>query len=151
MSSESDVLAWPDGSVVDVESITHHAENARLLCSALDDGQVRTPDWVIAELAVVSKTAARMVLVIQQAEAYKRAAATALERKRANLTWDNRTFPATVQRSRVILGSQVEKDDYDAAVVAFEYARRVGNLLKDYTGRVQSIGKQVELTYRGGA
>lgn len=142
-------LVWPNGEIVDVESIEGYAEEARVVAtSPLEDGVIRTPDWVMGELANVSRHAARMVLVIHQAEALKRRAGTDLERARAKARVEHADLPPTQQTARIVLAVVEEKRAYDDAVVAFEYARRIGNLLSDYTGRVQSIGKQVELTYR---
>lgn len=146
---DADALTWPNGEVVDVESIEGYAEDARIVAtSPLEDGVIRTPDWVMGELANVSRHAARMVLVIHQAEAFKRRAATVLERARAQARVDHAELPPAQQTARIVLAVVEEKRAYDDAVVAFEYARRIGNLLSDYTGRVQSIGKQVELVYR---
>ncbi|MFF2631993.1 hypothetical protein ACFVR6_03830 [Microbacterium sp. NPDC058021] len=146
---DSDLLTWPNGELVDVESIEGYAEDARIVAtSPLEDGVIRTPDWVMGELANVSRHAARMVLVIHQAEAFKRRAATELERARARARVEHAGMPPAQQTARIVLAVLEEKRAYDDAVVAFEYARRIGNLLSDYTGRVQSIGKQVELVYR---
>lgn len=150
LEHEEPVLTWPDGVLVDVESIEAFAEEARqVAASPLDDGEIRTPDWVIGELSRVSQSAARMVLVIMNAEQFKRRAGTRLARAKASARWSSRRLSAPQQSAQVVMSTTVEQDEYDAAVAAFEYARRVGNLLKDYTGRVQSIGKQVELTYSG--
>ena len=149
MSVAEEPLVWPNGEVVDVESIEGYAEDARVVAmAATEDGVIRTPDWVMEELANVSRHAARMVVVIHQAEAFKRRAATELERARAAARVEHSGLPQTQQTARIALAVIDEKRAYDDAVVAFEYARRIGNLLSDYTGRVQSIGKQVELTYR---
>ncbi len=64
---------------------------------------------------------------------------------------EHRKLPPTLQTALVVIETADLQKEYDAAVAAFEYARRIGNLLKDYTGRIQSIGKQVELTYRSGS
>lgn len=162
MDAEAEVLVWPTGEPVDVESIRGYADDARVLASAHTedendgDSEIRTPDWVIQQLADVSRTAGRMTLVILNAETFKRQAATKLERAKAQSKWDHRDLPDAQRAARVILDTADEKDEYDLAVAAFEYARRIGNLLKDYTSRVQTIGRQVELTYigagrRGGA
>lgn len=142
-------ITWPNGTLVDVDTIHGYAEDARRVAmAALEDGVIRTPDWVIGALREVSEHAARMVLVILKAEEFKRRAATRLERARATARRANAALPGPQQSAAVVIATTAEKDAYDDAVTAFEYARRAGNLLKDYTGRVQSIGKQVELTYR---
>lgn len=147
---EDQQLVWPTGEPVDVDSIEGYAEDARVVAMApLEDGVIRTPDWVMDELADVSRQAGRMVFVIHQAEALKRRAGTELERARAVARVKYSTLPATQQTAKIALDVLDQKRAYDDAVVAFEYARRIGNLLSDYTGRVQSIGKQVELVYRG--
>lgn len=143
-------LLWPNGEVVDVESIEAYAEEARVVAHPLDDGQIRTPDWVIGALADASRWAARMVLIIENAETLKRFASADLADAKARAVLATAQYPAREQASRVRLATADEHRAYDRALVAFEKARRVGNLLKDYTGRVQSIGKQVELTYRFG-
>lgn len=142
------VLVWPTGEPVDVESVEAYAEEARQVAHPLDDGSIRTPEWVVEALADVSRWAARMVLVIENAETLKRLASAELADARAQAVLDVGEFPTREQSSRVRLATTKQRESYDRAVVAFEKARRVGNLLSDYTGRVQSIGKQVELTYR---
>lgn len=148
MSEELVPLTWPDGSFVELDAIRANTDAAQQVAECDPSDMIRTPDWVIGELQLVSHHAARMVVVIERAEAYKRRAATVLERARARARWENRAMPAAHLASHVVLVTADEKDDYDAAVIAFEYARRIGNLLKDYTGRVQSIGRLVESTYR---
>lgn len=148
--SGQEVMTWPNGEVVDVDSIEAYAEEARMVAHPLDENSIRTPDWVIASLADVSRWAARMVLIIENAETLKRLASAELADARAQAVLDTAEFPAREQSSRVRLATVEQRQAYDRAVVAFEKARRVGNLLSDYTGRVQSIGKQVELTYRHG-
>jgi hypothetical protein len=143
-------MTWPNGEVVDVDSIEAYAEEARMVAHPLDENSIRTPDWVIASLADVSRWAARMVLIIENAEALKRFASSDLAEAKARAVIEAAEFPAREQSSRVTLAVVEQRRAYDRAVVAFEKARRVGNLLSDYTGRVQSIGKQVELTYRHG-
>lgn len=145
MNSE---LTWPNGEPVDVDSIESYTEDARLIAHPLDDSTIRTPDWVIRELADVSKWAARMVKVIEMAEALKRETKSDLDEKRAQAVLDVAEYPSREQSARVTLATSDERHAYDRASVAFEKARRVGNLLVSHSGRVQSIGKQVELTYR---
>jgi hypothetical protein len=147
---DEELLVWPNGETVDVASIEGYADEARVLASALDDDNViRTPDWVISELRAVSQQAARMVLVILNAEKLKRQASKALARAKANARVRYAALPDAQQTARIVLATVEEQDAYDVALAAFEYARRMGNLLSDYTGRVQTIGKQVELTYTG--
>jgi len=149
-TDEVELLTWPNGGLVDAQSIEAYADEARALAaSPLDEQEIRTPDWVIGELAAVSRHAARMVLVILNAETFKRRAATRLARAKATARVKHQGLPAALATARIVLDTAAEQDEYDTAVAAFEYARRIGNLLKDYTGRVQSIGKQVELTYNG--
>lgn len=143
-------LTWPNGEVVDVASIEAYTEDARLIAHPLDDSTIRTPDWVIHELAEVSRWAARMVKVIEMAEALKRETKSEFDEKRAQAVIDAAEFPAREQSARVLLAVREERHAYDRAAVAFEKARRVGNLLVSHSGRVQSIGKQVELTYQHG-
>lgn len=143
-------LLWPNGEVVDVESIEAYTEEARVVAHPLDDGQIRTPDWVIGALADASRWAARMVLIIENAETLKRYASSDLADAKATAVLDTRGFPAREQASRVRLATLEERKAYDRSVVAFEKARRVGNLLANYTSALQSIGKQVELTYKFG-
>lgn len=145
-----ELLTWPNGEVVDAESIEAYADEARVVASArIDDGEIRTPDWVISELATVSRQAAVMVEVIANAERYKRQASTRLARAKATARVKYSRLVPTQQTARIVLDTVEEQDAYDVAVAAFEYARRIGNLLSDYTSRVQSIGKQIELTYLG--
>lgn len=147
---DESAIVWPSGEQVTVGSIRANADAAQRVCDAAweGDGSLRTPDWVVQELAAVSYHASRMVVVIARAEELKRRAATVLERARARARWENSGMPDKRLAAHVVMVTVEEKEAYDDAVVAFEYARRIGNLLKDYTGRVQSIGKQVELVYR---
>lgn len=150
-SLEVEVLTWPDGSLVDVESIRANTDAAQAVAETNpEDRTIRTPDWALAELARVSYHAARMVVVIARAEELKRSAATRLARAKANARLDVRTLPPAVQTARIVLTVTAEQDDYDVTVTAFEYARRIGNLLSDYTGRVQSMAKLVAITYQQG-
>lgn len=143
-------LVWPNGEIVDVESVEAYAEEARMIAHPLDDKSIRTPDWVIDSLADVSRWAARMVVVVENAEALKRLRSTDLAEAKARATLDAAQYPTREQASRVALAVIEERRAYDRAVVAFEKARRVGNLLSDYTSRLQTIGKQVEITFRHG-
>lgn len=145
---EEETLVWPGGALVDVESIEGYADEARVLASSvLEDGEIRTPDWCIAELAAVSTMAARMTLVILKAEAFKRQAGSRLARAKATARLKYSKLPPTLQTAHIVLDVAALQDEYDVAVAAFEYARRMGNLLSDYTSRVQTIGKQIELTW----
>lgn len=150
MSTDDEPLVWPDGSLVDVPSIEANAEKARLLAeSSLDESVIRTPDWVIAQLALVSNRAARMVLVIHNAEAFKRHASTELARAKARARLKHSGLPGPQQTAQIVIDTAAEQDAFDVAVTAFEYARRIGNLLKDYTGRVQTIGRMVDVSFAG--
>lgn len=145
-------LVWPDGQLVDFDSIEAFTEEARTVAHPLDDREIRTPDWAMSALAEVSRWSSRMIIVIAAAEELKRDASTTLAEKRAQAVIDTASFPVREQASRVQLAVIDERRAYDRAVVAFEKARRVGNLLADYTGRVQSIANLVKLTYtHGGA
>lgn len=151
LEHDDEMLVWPNGDEVTTASIEAYAEDSRRVAdTSLHAEAIRTPDWVIDELATVSTHAAKMLVVILNAETHKRRCATKLERAKANARWEHRNLPATLVPARVVLDTTAEKDEYDLAVAAFEFARRVGNLLKDYTSRVQTIGKQVEITYRHG-
>jgi hypothetical protein len=146
------VLVWPSGERVDFDSIEAYTEEARAIAHPLDDREIRTPDWAMQALAEVSRWSARMIIVIAAAEELKREASTELAEKKAQAVIDTAHFPAREQASRVLLKVIEERRAYDRAVIAFEKARRVGNLLSDYTGRVQSIANLVKLTYtQGGA
>lgn len=146
-----DILAWPDGTLVDVDSVRAHADAAQRVAETDPaDREIRTPDWALGELARVSFHAARMVVVIAHAEELKRRAATRLERAKATARVTYRQLPVAQQTARIVLATVEEKGEYDDAVVAFEYTRRIGNLLSDYTGRVQSMAKLVGITYQQG-
>lgn len=141
-------LVWPNGEVVTVESIEGYTEDARIVAHPLDDAAIRTPDWVIVQLADVSRWAARMPKLTAMAEALKKERKRELDEKRAQAVLDVAEHPTREHTARVTLAVVEERRAYDRAAVAFEEARRVGNLLSDYTSRLQTIGKQVELTYR---
>lgn len=147
--TEDAPLTWPTGDLVDLESIEGYTEDARKVAHPLDDSEIRTPDWVIEQLESVSRWASRMVLVIENAEILKRLAAADLADAKAQAVIDAAAFPAREQASRVVLATRDARRKYDASVVAFEKARRVGNLLTSYTGRLQSIAKQIEITFGG--
>lgn len=145
-----ELLTWPNGEQVDAASIEAYADEARVVASArIEADEIRTPDWVISELAKVSQHAALMVEVIMRAETLKRQASKRLARAKAEARVKYARLVPTQQTARIVLDTIEEQDEYDVAVAAFEYARRIGNLLSDYTSRVQTIGKQVELTYLG--
>lgn len=148
--AEQETLLWPTGEVVDFDSIEAYAEEARNVAHPLDERSIRTPDWVIEQLADVSRWAARMVLIIENAETLKRLASSDLADAKADAVIAAAEFPLRERASRVRIATREQHRTYDRAVIAFEKARRVGNLLSDYTSRLQSIGKQVEITYRHG-
>lgn len=145
-----DVLIWEDGTVIDVDSLDSYTEEARMVAHPLDSSSIRTPDWVISALADASTWAARMVAIIATAEEIKREKSAELADARAQAVIDTANYPVREQPSRVRLATVEERKAYDRSVVAFEKARRVGNLLANYTSALQSIGKQVEITYRHG-
>ncbi|QYF98485.1 hypothetical protein [Microbacterium sp. PAMC21962] len=151
MTAEVDVLTWPDGTLVDVESIRANTDAAQKVAETNPaDRSIRTPDWALDELTRVSYHAARMVVVIAHAEELKRTAATTLARAKATARIALKDLPAAHQTARIVLAVEVEQDAYDVAVTAFEYARRIGNLLSDYTSRVQSMAKLIDITYQQG-
>ncbi len=151
MTEQQEVLVWPTGDIVDIESIEGYTADARAVAHPLDENTILTPDEIVRQLAEVSKWAARMTTVIKNAEAHKRLSAAERDEARAQAVLDVAKFPAREHSARITLAIKEERRRYDAAVVAFEEARRVGNLLSDHTGRLQSIGKLVGLTYQGGA
>lgn len=145
-----DVLVWEDGTLIDVDTIEAFTEEARLVAHPLDGSTIRTPDSLIRDLDDASRWAARMVAIIATAEELKRQASGELGDAKAQAVIDMASYPVREQPSRVRLATVEQRKAYDRAVVAFEKARRVGNLLSDFTSRLQTIGKQVEITYRHG-
>lgn len=145
-----DVLVWEDGTLIDVDTLDAFAEEARMVAHPLDGSGIRTPDSVIRDLDDASRWASRMVAIIATAEEIKRQKSGDYQDARAQAVLDTAGFPVREQPSRVRLATVDARKEYDRAVVVFEKARRVGNLLSDYTTRLQSIGKQVEVTYRHG-
>lgn len=145
-----DVLVWEDGSLIDVDTLEAFTEEARLVAHPLDSKSIRTPDSVIHDLDDASRWAARMVAIIATAEELKRQASGELGDAKAQAVIDMAGYPVREQPSRVRLATVEQRKAYDRAVVAFEKARRVGNLLSDFTSRLQTIGRQVELTFRIG-
>ncbi|WP_295103156.1 hypothetical protein [uncultured Microbacterium sp.] len=145
-----DVLVWEDGTLIDADSLDAYTEEARMIAHPLDSASIRTPDWVIDALNDASRWAARMVAIIATAEEIKRQKSGEYQDARAQAVIDTAGYPAREQASRVRIATVAQRQEYDRAVVAFEKARRVGNLLSDYTSRLQSIGKQIEITYRHG-
>lgn len=151
MSTELGQLpTWPDGSVVDFESLEKYTEEAREVAHPLDTTTVRTPEWVVQSLLEVSIWHARMPLITAAAEELKRLASAELAEAKAQAVIDTAGFPAREQASRVRIATAEKHRAYDRAVVAFEKARRVGNLLSDYTSRLQTMARHVELSYRIG-
>ena len=147
---QGDVLVWEDGTLIDVETLDAFAEEARMVAHPLDGSGIRTPDSVIRDLDEASRWAARMVAIIATAEEIKRQKSGEYQDARAQAVIDTASYPAREQPSRVRLAKVAERQAYDRAVVVFEKARRVGNLLSDYTSRMQTIGKQVLATYQHG-
>lgn len=151
MTDEVEVYTWPDGTVVDFDSLELYTEEARSVAHPLDDSTIRTPEWVVETLLDVSRWHARMPIITAAAEELKRQASAELAEAKAYAVIEAAKFPAREQPSRVRLATLAEHRAYDRAVVAFEKARRVGNLLSDYTSRLQTMAKHIELTYRIGA
>lgn len=146
----TDVLTWPDGTTVDFESIEKFTEEARLVAHPLDTSTVRTPEWVVSSLLEVSVWHARMPLVTAAAEELKKQASRELSDAKDQAVLDMAGYPTREQGPRVRLATSEQRKAYDRAMVAFEKARRVGNLLSDYTSRLQTMAKHIELTYRFG-
>ncbi len=148
---EVEPLTWPTGEPVDIESIEGYTSDARSVAHPLDTNDVLTPDEVVRQLNEVSRWAERMVVVIKKAQAHMRLCSAERDEARAQAVIDVARFPERERSARVVLATKDERRMYDAAVVAYEEARRVGNLLKDHSMRLQSIGKLVGLTYQHGA
>lgn len=144
MSGE--VVTWPDGEVVDAETILRHVEAVRAVCAIteISDSTIVTPDRIVTELVRASQAAAHHLVVTTVAARLKRAAARALQDRRDDLT------AAGVTALQVRAQTRDEKRAYDEAVEAAEAARRAGNLLGDHTSRLQSIGKRVDAMYQQG-
>ncbi|MDF2916596.1 MAG: hypothetical protein K0S70_813 [Microbacterium sp.] len=148
MSAEA--LVWPTGEPVTVESIEGYTQDARSVAHPLDTRDVLTPDEVIRQLNEVSRWAERMVTVIKMAQAHMRLCSAERDEARAQAVLDVASHPAREHSARVTLATKNERRLYDAAVVAYEEARRAGNLLKEHSMRLQSIAKLVGLTYQQG-
>lgn len=143
-------LVWPTGEPVDIASIEGYTNDARSAAHPLDTNEVLTPDEVVRQLNEVSRWAQRMTRVIRMAQAHVRLCSAERDEARAQAVLDVAKYPAREQSARVTLATKEERRMYDAAVVAFEEARRVQNLLKEHSMRLQSIGKLVGLTYQHG-
>lgn len=144
---EVEPLLWPTGEPVDIESIEGYTQDARAAVHPLDDSSILTPDELVRQLADVSRWASRMTTVIKNAEAHKRLSAAEKDEARARAVLEVGQYPAREQSARISLAIAPERRTYDAAVVAFEEARRVGNMLSDHSSRLQSMAKLVRLTY----
>lgn len=144
---EVEPLLWPTGEPVDIESIEGYTQDARAAVHPLDDSSILTPDELVRQLAEVSRWASRMTTVIKNAEAHKRLSAAEKDEARARAVLEVGEYPAREQSARISLAIATERRTYDAAVVAFEEARRVGNMLSDHSSRLQSMAKLVRLTY----
>lgn len=125
---QGDVLVWEDGTLIDVDTLDAFTEEARMVAHPLDGNGIRTPDSVIRDLDDASRWAARMVAIIATAEELKRKASGELGDAKANAVLAVAKYPVREQPSRVRLATITEREAYDRAVVAFEKARRVGNL-----------------------
>lgn len=147
---EVEPLTWPTGEPVDIESIEGYTSDARSVAHPLDTHELLTPDEVVRQLNEVSRWAERMVVVIKKAQAHMRLCSAERDEARAQAVLDVAAHPAREHSARVTLATKEERRMYDAAVVAYEEARRVGNLLRDHSMRLQSIGKLVGLTYQNG-
>lgn len=145
--AEVEPLLWPTGEPVDIESIEGYTQDARAAVHPLDDSSILTPDELVRQLAEVSRWASRMTTVIKNAEAHKRLSAAEKDEARARAVLEVGEYPAREQSARISLAIATERRTYDAAVVAFEEARRVGNMLSDHSSRLQSMAKLVRLTY----
>lgn len=145
--AEMEPLLWPTGEPVDIESIEGYTQDARAAVHPLDDSSILTPDELVRQLAEVSRWASRMTTVIKNAEAHKRLSAAEKDEARARAVLEVGEYPAREQSARISLAIATERRTYDAAVVAFEEARRVGNMLSDHSSRLQSMAKLVRLTY----
>lgn len=140
---------WPDGTPVDLASITEWTEVSRALAvPKLDDGIVRGPDWVIAELDKLSVAAGQMVVVIKHAGVLKRARATELRKATARARQKHVRVKGSMHTALVNQEVEAERDAYDDAAIAEQYARDVAKIVESRQSSVQSMGKQIDLMYR---
>jgi len=134
---------------VTISTIEDEVERVRERATPLpDDGTVRGPDWVIAELAAIDALAGRMVLALWHADTARREAKAQLAKAtaRATLSAEGRTVAA--RAAEVILAVEEEQAAADVAEAAYGYARATAALVDDRRSSIQSTGKQVEITYQ---
>ena len=138
-------MTGPDaGTVVDaVEAV-----RARLT-PLPDDGVVRGPDWIIGELDTVSALAGRMVRVLWDAQVARDTAERASVRAaaRALLNAPGSTVGERAAEAALNPDAVAAKEAADVADAAYQYARAVSRLVEDRRSAVQTMARQVEITY----
>ncbi len=117
----------------------------------LDTNDVLTPDEVVRQLNEVSRWASGWSSSSRRRRRTCGCVRRSGTRRARRRCWTSPGTRSGSARARVTLATREERRMYDAAVVAYEEARRVGNLLKEHSMRLQSIGKLVSLTYQHGA
>lgn len=111
-------------------------------------GQVKTPDSVVDDLQWSRWGASRMVRIVRDADETRRALRHVLEQAKARARMATTAKSADQRDAEVVLATEAEQTAYDAAEVAYEYARSTARMAEGNQSAIQTIAKQVEITYR---
>lgn len=150
MSREVVVLDPETGQIIDPASLEDDVERMRAAATPLgrSDGVVRGPDWVIEQLEAVSSLAGHMVRVLWQADKVRAAARRALARATAQATQQAVGKTVAERAAEVTLAIEDAQETSDIAEIAYNYAKATARLIEERKSAVQTISRQVEITYQ---
>lgn len=142
-------VATPENIELATEQIRARlVTNPERLAERRRQGQVKTPDQVIEDLEWSRWGAAQMVRVLRDADATRRALRLQLERARAKARMGSEAKSTDKRDAEVIEATADEQAAYDAAEIAYEYAKGTARMAEGNQSAVQTIAKQVEIVYR---
>jgi hypothetical protein len=122
--------------------------NPELLAENRRRGQIKAPEDVIQDLEWSRWGAAQMVAILRDADRARRVFRAQMDRARARARMGSEAKSADMRDAEVIEATSAETDAYDAAEVAYEYARNTARMAESNQTAIQTIAKQVEITYR---
>lgn len=111
------------------------------------DGVIKSPDSIIADLEVLKYVAGQNVVILREAERTRSRARRihALAVARATKKAEGKTVAE--READVVLATAAEADAAEDAEIAYSYAKRVADLTESAKSATQTQAKQVEITY----
>jgi hypothetical protein len=113
-----------------------------------ESGQIKTPDSIIADLELMGHLAAQNVRILREGDKTRRAARRLHARARLVAVKAATGKDADTRKLEAEVATEAEWEAADNAEIAYEYAKSVAELVRSRTSAVQTMAKQVELTFQ---